>query len=229
LTGLAATKANLKALGDSSAFASLLDNQFGVNDGIINFNSGFAFDYENGNGVAAGKMDFETVAAHEIGHILGFVSVVDEIDYMLANNLTGNVTPLLLDLFRFGPDADPAATGDFATMSRDLRPAVASYFDDLDTQLAFSTGQYTGDGNQASHWKADDITGLFLGIMDPTLAYTQISAVTPFDLRALDVLGYEVTAVPLPSAVWLFAGGLLAWAGWARRSRVGAASFIHLG
>jgi hypothetical protein len=215
---LDATKANLKALGYS---ASDLDSAFGLDDGVINFNSGFTFDYDASNGISAGTMDFETVAAHEIGHILGFVSVVDDIDFMQANNLNGPVTPYLLDLFRFGPDADPATTSDFASMQRDLRPGVASYFDDLIMQVAFSTGTYNGDRNQASHWKADDITGNFLGIMDPTLAYTQISSISNFDLRAMDVIGYEVTVVPLPSAVWFFAGSLLAWGGLARRSKLG--------
>ena len=104
-------------------------------------------------------------------------------------------------------------------MPRDLRPGVASYFDDLSAQAAFSTGAFTGDGNQASHWKADDITGISLGIMDPTLAFGQISPISNFDLRALDVIGYEVAAVPLPSAVWFFTSSLLAWGGLARRSR----------
>jgi hypothetical protein len=37
------------------------------------------------------------------------------------------------------------------------------------TNLAlFSTGLYQGDGNQASHWKDDVLTGSFIGIMDPT-------------------------------------------------------------
>jgi len=217
LNNLAATKANLKALGESASFSSQLDSQFGIDDGIINFNSGFAFDYDAGNGITLGSMDFETVAAHEIGHILGFVSVVDDIDYMLKNNLTGDVTPYLLDLFRFGPNANPATSSDFTNMSRDLRPGVTSYFDDLSMQVAFSTGEYNGDGNQASHWK--DSSGNLLGIMDPTIAFGQISPLSGHDLRALDVIGYEVAAVPLPAAIWLFGGSLLALIGLGRRGK----------
>jgi hypothetical protein len=208
---LAATKANLKALG-----ATNLDGLFGINDGVINFNSGFAFDYDASNGITSGTMDFETVAAHEIGHILGFMSIVDRIDYMLANNQTGAVTPYLLDLFRFGTSANPTTTADFSTMSRELRPTVASYFDDLSIQVPFSTGAFTGDSYQASHWKE---TGSNLwGIMDPAIAYSQIAGISKYDLRAMDLIGYEVTAVPLPPAIWLFAGGLLAWTRYARRS-----------
>ena len=232
---LMATKADIKALSDSMTYASFLDNQFGLYDGTINFNSGFAFDYDASNGITAGTMDFETVAAHEIGHILGFVSVVDDIDNMLKNKQTGAITPYLLDLFRFGTNAVPTTTAEFSTMSRDLRPGVVSYFNDLSVQVPFSTGYFTGDGNQASHWK-DSSTNLW-GIMDPTLAFGQISAISSNDLRALDLIGYEVspvqlpsigyalTAVPLPSAMWFFCSSLLAWFGLVRRSKIVANSF----
>ncbi len=210
---LLATKANFKALGETD-----LDNQFGINDGTINFNSSFAFDYDASNGITSGTMDFETVAAHEIGHILGFVSIVGEIDAMLAENQTGAITPYLLDLFRFGTTANPTTTADFTTMSRDLRPGVASYFNDLSVQVPFSTGYLTGDGNQASHWK-ETATNLW-GIMDPALAYGQIAAISSNDLRTLDLIGYEVTSVPLPPSIWFFTGSLLAWARLTRRSLI---------
>jgi len=50
----------------------------------MTFNSEFNFDYDSSDGITAGYYDFETVALHEIGHVLGFVSVVDAIDYFLA-------------------------------------------------------------------------------------------------------------------------------------------------
>ncbi len=71
-TKLSATKANLKAMGITG-----LDNQFGSNDATIRFNSNFAFDYDNSDGVSSGFFDFESVALHEIGHALGFMSSVD--------------------------------------------------------------------------------------------------------------------------------------------------------
>jgi hypothetical protein len=153
---LGATKANLKALGYD------MDSQFGAQDATITFNSGFTFDYDSSNGIAPGAMDFETVAAHEIGHALGFVSIVDSID---LNFSQGGALPVyLLDLFRFGPDADPANVADFATMRRDLRPGVQTFFDDGAHEYLMSTGRLVGDGRQASHWKDD----LYTGVMDPT-------------------------------------------------------------
>jgi hypothetical protein len=72
---LGASKANLKALGFTN-----LDADFGTTDATITFNNAFAFDFDNSDGVGAGLLDFATVAAHEIGHALGFLSVVDRID-----------------------------------------------------------------------------------------------------------------------------------------------------
>ena len=80
------TKANLKALGVSG-----LDELFGSSDASITFNSNFGFDYDRLDGTVG--VDFESVALHEIGHALGFVSAVDTID-----NLTG---PTIVNIFHW--------------------------------------------------------------------------------------------------------------------------------
>lgn len=64
--------ANLKALG----FTGLDD----VVDGSVTFNSDFLFDFDRSDGIDADAFDFIGVAAHEIGHALGFVSGVDFVD-----------------------------------------------------------------------------------------------------------------------------------------------------
>ena len=58
--------------------------------------------------------------------------------------------------------------------------------------------------------KADNLPPL--GVMDPTLAYGEESAITSLDLRALDLIGWEIeaTPVPLPASVVLLATGALA-------------------
>jgi hypothetical protein len=161
------TKANAKALG----FANL-DSLFGASDGEITFSSQFAFDFDNSNGVTPGTYDFETVAAHEIGHALGFISDVDYVDAVLNLNLAApDVRPTTLDMFRFADDvagSDAASYAEFSTFTRSLVPGRAEVFDQIlpgfggDVEVLFATGDTQGDGDQASHWKDN----LGLGIID---------------------------------------------------------------
>lgn len=197
---LYATKANLKAL----AFTGL-DAQFGASDGAISFNTAFAFDFDASDGVSAGSMDFETVAVHEIGHVLGFTSVVD----LLDAGYTGAITLSTLDLFRFAPADAPADAAQFASAARLAAPGGVAVFTDTALLGFFATGVNQGDGRQASHWKDGFVPPL--GVMDPTLAFGEQSPITALDLRALDLIGWEVeaTPVPLPASAALLAGGLL--------------------
>jgi hypothetical protein len=189
---MAGTKANLKAMGFTG-----LDELFGETDADITFNSGFTFDYDNSDGVAPGTWDFETIALHEIGHVLGFVSVVDIIDYYLSQQEPIDSTIFPLDLFRFGPML-PTTAADFTNYPRSLMPGWEAWFSDLDNLWSMSTGYYTGDGRQASHWKSDELTGLYIGLMDPTLASATREWITYADLRALDVIGWDVRSAPVP-------------------------------
>jgi hypothetical protein len=213
--GLSATKANLKALG----FAGL-DTAFGATDATIQFSSNFAFDFDASDGVAAGLIDFETVAAHEIGHALGFVSIVDSIEFLIGNGQTAGIAPRTLDLFRFGSGANPSNLADFTTTARNLVPGDAAIFDDLMSELAFSTGTSSGDGRQAGHWKDNDLSGTLIGTMDPTLASGTFVPVGLNDLRALDLIGYDIRTAPIPPAFYLFGSGLLGLVVVARKKAV---------
>jgi hypothetical protein len=206
------TKANAKALGFTG-----LDGTFGVSDANMVFNSGFTFDFDSSNGVTPGQIDFQTTATHEIGHALGFTSIVDSVN----NNPTlTSVSPTTLDLFRFGQSSgNPQNPSDFTTFARELRPGQDSITDDLTSEYRMSSGLQTAefpagsgtDGQQASHWKDDVQSGVFVGIMDPTLAFGTIETPTDADYRAFDLIGYDV--VPEPSALAGFVGGLLLFAG----------------
>jgi hypothetical protein len=200
-TGLVTgAKAALKAMG----FAGL-DASFGVSDASITFSTNFSFDFDHSNGVGPGLFDFETVAAHEIGHALGFSSVVDSIN----NGLT-SFDPQLLDLYRFADNtaADPSNAAQFTTFARNFVPGTPAITDQITGAIpewGMSTGTNTGlfpgtDGNQASHWKADDLTGNFIGLMDPTLAPGQFYGPQEADFRALDLIGYDIAPIPEFSA-----------------------------
>ncbi len=188
---IVANKANLKAMGVTG-----LDAAFGASDGNITFNTQFSFDYDNSNGVDADKVDFETVALHEIGHVLGFVSGVDSLDQG-ANQIA--MSPL--DLFRFQAGNLPTTNAEFTTKARELRPGAAASFSDTAVSYRFSTGAFTGDGRQASHWRDNDITGTLIGAMDPTLDFGQTFAISDADKRAFDLIGWDIKPVPEPASM----------------------------
>lgn len=213
------TKANLKAMG----FAGL-DGTFGASDANITFSTNFSFDFDNSNGVGFGLVDFETVAIHEIGHALGFISAVDVVDSVAPQAISIEV----LDLFRFRNNTanDPTLALDFTNFARDLSPNTLAITDFVlptaggePLENLMSTGVTTGDGRQASHWKDDSLTGTLIGVMDPTLANGVVENVSRSDVRAFDLIGYDsVAPVPEPGCVALVAGGVLAL-GIRRRSR----------
>jgi hypothetical protein len=199
---LYATKANLKALSFTG-----LDAEFGASDGAISFNSGFAFDFNSADGVAPGTMDFETVAVHEIGHVLGFTSVVD----LLDAGYRGPIALSTLDLFRFAPADTPADASEFRIAIRNVVPGGVMLFSDTSTVAQFATGAARGDGRQASHWKDGSPA---VGVMDPTLAFGELSPISALDLRALDLIGWNVAPTPVP---WPASGALLAAGCWLLR------------
>ena len=191
---MALTQANAKALGLGSLTAT---------DATISFNSQFAFAYTSAQ-LNGSNVDFQTVAAHEIGHALGFVSAVDFVD---TNALT-SIRPLPLDLFRFSSVQLPTNVIGFTTNTRSLTPGSNDFISDTLNSFQMSTGASQGDGRQASHWKADELTLLNLGIMDPTLANGVSTLVSENDLRAMSLIGYTIVSVPEPGSIVLLVVGL---------------------
>ena len=175
-------------------------------DGFIQFNSDFNFDFDPGNGTNANAFDFVGVAAHEIGHVLGFISGVDILD----NNAPPYNGPFNdeeftyvspLDLFRYS--AASAAQG-VADWTADTRSKYFS-LDGSTVGPQFSTGINFGDGRQASHWKDD----LFIGLMDPTAGMGETLFITNNDIVAMDAIGWDVAAIPEPSGWAMLSAGVL--------------------
>ncbi len=176
-------RANAKALGFSAAVEP------GVSDAEIQLNEFFLtadwYDFDRSDGIDG--TDFVGAMLHEIGHALGFKSGVNVIDYYTLpagpdapEGLNEFAIWNVLDLFRYSNASLPQL---------DLALGGEPYFsiDGGATSLArLATGQFNGDGDQAGHWT--DSTGL----MDPFATPDALLHIRSIDLRAMDVIGWDV-------------------------------------
>ncbi|MGB9989333.1 NF038122 family metalloprotease [Pseudoduganella rhizocola] len=181
-------------------------------DGFIQFSSNFAFDFNPHDGIDANAYDFVGVAAHEIGHTLGFISGVDILDFNSPpNGGPYNDAEFIyvsgLDMFRYS--AQSAAQG-VIDWTADDRAKYFSLDGGVTVGPEFSTGVTFGDGSQASHWKDD----LYIGLMDPTAGQGELLAISLNDQLAMDAIGWDLTTpVPEPSMLAMLALGLLVLGG----------------
>jgi hypothetical protein len=163
----------------------------------VGFNSQFDYDFDPSNGISANSIDFDAVAVHEIGHVLGFDS--DTGYRELVRNAPLSVS--VWDPFRFRPGT---SFDSFTTGERILSSGGTQNFFDGTQEIGLSTGRPDGTGGdreQASHWKDDRLTGQHIGIMDPTLADGVRETITDKDLAALKIFGYTVgTATVSPDS-----------------------------
>ncbi|MEL6552095.1 MAG: NF038122 family metalloprotease [Cyanobacteria bacterium J06621_11] len=188
------TNANAKALGLLDQNNSALDGTILMGDLKGNGHK-WNYDYGRDQSKSNGSLDFLSVALHEIGHNLGFVSGIDSAmrsdrQATYSENIDRLMKTTSLDMFRFSDYSEERGKVDLAS-------GVRSYFsiDGGDTNLAdFARGKKDlglgSDGFQGSHWK--DQNNNQLGIMGPTIRRGEQREVKTLDLQALDVIGWDI-------------------------------------
>ncbi|MGI0494187.1 NF038122 family metalloprotease [Alkalinema pantanalense CENA528] len=201
------TNANAKALGLSPNGAAL--------DGyiLLGANVPWSYDFTRSTAASNNQVDFLSTALHEIGHILGFISGVDDPIWTTNvynayktgqlnttyNNIISNraQNATTLDLFRFNynkssffPDLSYGQIGGRKGFSID---------DGLTFIQSLSSGDnvsLSGDGQQASHWSRGTNA-----IMAPTISLGQRMSISNSDLRAMDVLGWDLATAGINTTI----------------------------
>lgn len=176
-SGVTMTTANGKALGFTDANLLITPGKV---DASITFASNYSWDFAHGSTIAAGSYDFVGVAAHEIGHALGFISGVDALNHNRGNQPADKFSVTTLDLFRYSADSKAQKAIDFTVSNTD------KYFS-LDGGVTKIAAFETGLGYEASHWLENQGSG----ILNPTLVNGQLQAISQNDLRALDAIGWN--------------------------------------
>lgn len=208
------TTANAKALGLLAADAKVLpvDPKFShPKNAKGQYVDGLLL-YDPSTGIST------ATAAHEIGHILGFVSHAG----MLLDFSLGNKYPTTLDLWRFKEaETGPLLTHQIGSETRRLIPGPAEYYDTVLNNLSMARGLTGLDGKplidpycysmahppgqrcQASHWR-DNLSLL----MVPTGG----TSITGEDLHAFDYIGYtDVLAVHPEVAKAIYRETVFGW------------------
>jgi hypothetical protein len=222
------TRAVAKAAGMS------LPNGSTALDGYILFNNlenttangqavRWSYDYTRSSTQATNTLDFLSTAIHEIGHVLGFVSGVDQPGLLgmmtdLDSSSTGSSSKDYkdgmrdrlqytnpLDLFRYSKrgrrDMSYGRTWDDSSNN-----GFAAQFFSLDgtTKIVkFSSGMDSsnyGDGYQASHWQNGTAA-----IMNPTLSLNSRRNIAALDLQAMDVIGWDIASTGINTTIDLSA------------------------
>ena len=199
------SNANAKALDLLDDDRKKLDGYIVINELTGSSAAGWDYDALRSGDITNDKIDFLSVAMHEIGHVLGFVSGIDDNGWLKVLTESRDKGKEIksddfkfaspLDLFRYSDSS--AARGEL-----DLSTGGNPFFsiDGGNTNLGnFANGEHTdfgGDGYQASHWQQNSSQG----IMNPILPVGNRKDISTLDLTAMDAIGWDIN--PSASLDW---------------------------
>lgn len=207
-TNMLVSRANAKALG-------MLAGDDAGTDARIDISTSFNWDFNRTDGIQLGFYDIVGVLTHEIGHAMGFLSGVVNVDSAGVVD-TSKVWARPLDMFRQSQASMALAqstpgvftpVADFAwgnPVVNNIQRNVFFSYDGGQTEGAtFAVGPIHGLG-AADHWFA---SGPIL-LMTSNLPSGTLQDFTEYDIAAFDVIGFD--PVPEPAHYAAAMGGALA-------------------
>jgi hypothetical protein len=171
------------ANAEAKAYGLLAGNASGI-DGWVGFDSAATYTFDPNNRSVAGEYDFVGLADHEISEVMG--------RYGLGQNgaSSGRYSPI--DLFRY-----------LSADNLDTVPANGAYFSINGGSTVINTYNGTGGGD-LSDW-----AGATPDSYNHSLGTDEEEPVSAGDVTLMNVLGYNLTPVPEPSAAALLSFGVL--------------------
>jgi len=154
----------------------------------MTINSDFSWDYDPSNGITSGYYCFQTVLAHELGHVLGFTSGAD-FRYILKDIET-------LDVYRFqlsdgSGNYNPDTLAQFQTTARMVDQNKPGTNDDVNSDIISVEYQMSdGDPYQCSHFSQGNVNGIMQPAVSSGTTFYPDFYKTP-DKTMLDAIGWD--------------------------------------
>jgi hypothetical protein len=152
----------------------------------MTINSDFNWDYDPSNGITSGYYCFQSVLAHEIGHVLGFTSGAD---FRFMDIET-------LDVYRFqlsdgAGNYNPDTLAEFQTTARMVDQNAPGTNDDVVSDIISVEYQMSdGDPYQCSHFSQGNVYAIMQPAISSGTTYYPDFYKTP-DKTMLDAIGWD--------------------------------------